>query len=273
MTRALRLSPLRPRGLCANCVVDFVAQSICLATLDTKTPALAVAVASIVNIMGDFALAPVWGIQGAAVATAMATVSSCAILVRQVRRKTRDWKSKLEEERIGNGNPAELAERFRMFSLFLLMLSVLVYASLTHGLAALKERRNPGQWRSSSHVTMIAVLGLLGLAVAIIGLRYGQLLLIIFAAISVAGSIGMFRDVRRPKMTSGELTAAHLNGLIGSGIGAYTAFFAFGGSRFLAEWLPGQWQVIPWVLPSIIGTVAIAKISQRFKPKKAVRAN
>ena len=75
-------------------VVDFVAQSFCLATLDVKTPALAVAVASLVNIVGDLTLAPMWGIQGAAVATAMATVSSCLILVNKVRKTTKEWKEK-----------------------------------------------------------------------------------------------------------------------------------------------------------------------------------
>lgn len=79
-------------------VVDFCAQSFCLACLDTKTPAIAVAVASLVNIVGDSILCPLYGIQGAAVATAMATVSSCAILVRQVRRKTKEWKTLQEEE-------------------------------------------------------------------------------------------------------------------------------------------------------------------------------
>jgi Na+-driven multidrug efflux pump len=76
------------------CVVDFVAQSFCLTILDTKTPAMAVAVASIVNIVGDLILSPIWGIQGAAVATAMATTTSCAILVRKVRKVVAEWKRK-----------------------------------------------------------------------------------------------------------------------------------------------------------------------------------
>jgi Na+-driven multidrug efflux pump len=79
-------------------VVDFCAQSFCLACLDTKTPALAVAVASLVNIVGDLVLSPNFGIQGAAIATVLATVSSCAILVRQVRRKTNEWKILQENE-------------------------------------------------------------------------------------------------------------------------------------------------------------------------------
>jgi Na+-driven multidrug efflux pump len=80
------------------CVVGFVAQSVCLACLDTRTPAIAVVVASIVNIIGDLALSPRWGIQGAAVATAFATVSSCLVLVRKVRKTTGEWKVLQEQE-------------------------------------------------------------------------------------------------------------------------------------------------------------------------------
>jgi Na+-driven multidrug efflux pump len=80
------------------CVVGFVAQSVCLACLDTRTPAIAVVVASIVNIIGDLALSPRWGIQGAAIATALATVSSCLVLVRKVRKTTGEWKVLQEQE-------------------------------------------------------------------------------------------------------------------------------------------------------------------------------
>ena len=80
------------------CVVGFVAQSFCLACLDTKTPAVAVIVASIVNVIGDLLLSPIWGIQGAAVATALATVASCWILMKKVRSTTNEWKVFQDEE-------------------------------------------------------------------------------------------------------------------------------------------------------------------------------
>jgi Na+-driven multidrug efflux pump len=80
------------------CVVDFVAQSFCLTNMDTLTPAIAVAVASIVNIIGDLLLVPRFGIQGAAVATAIATVSSCLILTNKVRKTTRQWKQYIDVE-------------------------------------------------------------------------------------------------------------------------------------------------------------------------------
>lgn len=155
-----------------------------------------------------------------------------------------------------------LAQRFRIFSLFLLMLSVLVFTSLRHGIAALRERRRPGTLDRPLHKATILVLGVLGIIVGIIGLLNHQLLLIIFGGISLTGAIGMWRDTRMQRPGRRDLVFAHLNGLIGSGIGAYTAFFAFGGSRFFGDLLQGQWQVVPWILPAVIGTVVIA----RFRP-------
>jgi len=78
-------------------IVGFVAQSFCLTTLDIATPVIAVAAASIVNIIGDLVLSPRYGIQGAAIATALATVTSCSILIRKVRKTVNLWKAKQHE--------------------------------------------------------------------------------------------------------------------------------------------------------------------------------
>lgn len=87
------------QSLAAPCVItEFVSQAFCLANLDTTTPVIAVAVSSLVHIVGDLALSPTWGIQGAAVATALASFTSCMILQNRVRKITLDWKQKQEDE-------------------------------------------------------------------------------------------------------------------------------------------------------------------------------
>lgn len=162
---------------------------------------------------------------------------------------------------------AARAERYRMFSLFLLMLSVLVFASLRHGIAALRARRNPEVIRSPVHRTSLVALGIVAVAVLFLGVRAGHILLMIFGGIGTAAAIGMFRDTLRRNPTPRDYVMMHLDGLIGTGIGAYTAFFAFGGSRLFADILVGQWQVVAWVLPAIIGSIAI----QRLKRSPAKR--
>jgi putative MATE family efflux protein len=64
-------------------LVGQVAQATSLAYLDTTTPATAVLVATALNIIGDYLLCIVgdFGIQGAAVATAVSQVVSCAMVL------------------------------------------------------------------------------------------------------------------------------------------------------------------------------------------------
>lgn len=158
-----------------------------------------------------------------------------------------------------------LASLYRMFSLFLLMLSVLVFSSVRHGMLALRERRAPGLLNSPLHRALIGSLGLLALVVGFLGIRHGQVLLMVFGGLGLSGAWSMFRDSRIERPSRRQLIVAHLDGLIGSGIGAYTAFFAFGGARLFGDLLPGQWQVIPWVLPAIIGTIAINRLRRPFE--------
>lgn len=86
------------RGLTAVCSVwQMVGQAFCLTTQDTRTPALAVAVASGINIVGDLCLRR-QGIQGAAMATAVAVSASAAILLSQVWRQVKEWRRLLAEQ-------------------------------------------------------------------------------------------------------------------------------------------------------------------------------
>ncbi len=55
----------------------------------------------------------------------------------------------------------------------------------------------------------------------------------------------------------------------GSGIGAYTAFFAFGG-RALFEGSPSL-QLVSWVLPALIGVPFSIWLSCKYKPKSSGR--
>jgi hypothetical protein len=169
------------------------------------------------------------------------------------------------DEVLSAADAERLAGLYRMFSLFLLMLSVLVFASVRHGLLALRERYEPGVLKSPQHRGLIGALALLAVVVGFLGIRYGQVLLIVFGGLGLSAAWSMWRESRIDRPSRRQLVVAHLGGLIASGIGAYTAFFAFGGARLLGDLLPGQWQVIPWVLPAIIGTLAIRRVRRPYE--------
>ncbi|MFK8054078.1 MAG: hypothetical protein AB8F65_14015 [Woeseiaceae bacterium] len=162
---------------------------------------------------------------------------------------------------------ALIASNNRMFALFLLMLGMLTAAGLRHGLLALRVKQQPDALRSKGHVVLLASLGVMGILVGYTGIVYSQVLLMVFAVIAISGSVNTLREAFKRNMTRNDRIKAHFGGLIGTGIGAYTAFFAFGGSRLLADILRGQWQVIPWVLPAIIGTIAIRRVEKNYQNK------
>jgi len=72
-------------------IVGMTMQSFCLATLDTKTPARAMALASVTNLIGDVGLRR-WGVQGAAVATSVSSLLSTAVLFGAVRKQMKEWR-------------------------------------------------------------------------------------------------------------------------------------------------------------------------------------
>ena len=73
-------------------IVAVTSQSILLATKDTITPFVAVVATSVTNIVGDILLR-YYGVQGAATATALATIVSCTILLRAVHQQYTAWKN------------------------------------------------------------------------------------------------------------------------------------------------------------------------------------
>lgn len=75
-------------------------QSVSLAVLDTRTPFLAVLVASVLNTIGDLVLVAKFkmGLQGAALATAMASAISSTILLFKTKKRFNKWKADLDEE-------------------------------------------------------------------------------------------------------------------------------------------------------------------------------
>lgn len=158
---------------------------------------------------------------------------------------------------------ANIASQSRLFAVFLFMLGLLVLSGLRHGLLALQVRKNPSAFKSLRHITLVASLSIMAVIVGFVGYQASSILLMIFGFIAGSGAFSMIRDIRKTSFTRREALYAHFNGLIGTGIGAYTAVIVFGGSRLLSQILTGQWQVIPWVTPAIVGTIIIQRMKRQ----------
>ena len=159
----------------------------------------------------------------------------------------------------------QLAYQARVFAGFLFMLSVLVFSNVRQSILVLKAKADRTMLRKPLHVGMVVFLGVAGFIVGYLGTEQDILLLKIFAGLSIFNSVGMLYYIYKPTLKSREWVIAHLGNIVGAGIGAYTAFFAFGGSRLFAHMLSGNLMVIPWVLPGIVGIAGSIYLTKKYR--------
>jgi hypothetical protein len=100
----------------------------------------------------------------------------------------------------------------------------------------------------------------------ILGLLYGRTLHSVFGMLGIAISIGMLRYCLNATPKPKQWLVEHLGAMLGSAIGAYTAFFAFGGRSLFSDL--GNAQLLFWIAPGVIGGTAIFLLSRKYQPRQ-----
>jgi len=148
---------------------------------------------------------------------------------------------------------------------FLLMLSWLVFTNVKQSLLVLKAKADRRLLRSPAHLLTVFSLACLGVIMLAIGVQQQIILFQIFSVLCIVISIGSLHYIFKKKLRRREWIMAHLGNIIGAGIGTYTAFFAFGGRALFSEILTGGWQILPWILPSLIGIAYNVYSNNRYR--------
>lgn len=164
----------------------------------------------------------------------------------------------------------QVATQNRMFATFLFMLSVLVFNSVYHSIEVLKAKTDRQKLKTPFHIGIYVFLLVTGIVVGWIGLTITYPLFMIFAGLSIANSIGTLRYIFKAEIKKREWIIAHMGAILGAGIGAYTAFFVFGGSRLFTMFLNSNGQVFLWVLPGVIGTIASIFLAKKYRKQYRV---
>lgn len=96
----------------------------------------------------------------------------------------------------------------------------------------------------------------------VLGVKNEAILLLIFGLIGLT----FFKEVRQTyeQVSKQPWITVHLEGMLTTAIAAYTAFFAFGGSSVFGFIFKDQLQAIPWILPTVIGSIAISKMKKKY---------
>lgn len=156
---------------------------------------------------------------------------------------------------------------------FLGFLSLITAHPIWHGTAILNHKKTQPDSFIKLHMTfraiiMLAAVGLIAYGIYLNTKGAMHPLFFIFGFLGLSDLPAWLKERKKPLENVNWLTE-HLSGMIVSGIAAYTAFFAFGGRAMLGKILTGYWQILPWVLPTIIGVIAIKYQKKKYEAKKA----
>jgi len=171
---------------------------------------------------------------------------------------------------LGTEQAIRVVERNRNFSAFLFMLSFLVLASTRHSVLVLKAQTDKMHLKTPIHLFRLTILLLSALYIGMIGVQQSSVLFLIFSGLGTFTAGTMFHYIFKATTKPREWIIEHLTTIIGSGIGAYTAFFVFGGSNVLREFISRDHQIIFWIMPGVIGSIFLRTFAVKYRQKYKV---
>jgi hypothetical protein len=161
---------------------------------------------------------------------------------------------------------------FMMLNLFLFLLSLLTWVTIRHATGTLLCKQNRAalkHWSYQAPVWLLLVVAFYG---AWQGFKFSMPLVMVFAGISLMTCFGILTYLHTKTVMTNRWLIEHASAMIGSGIAAYTAFFAFGGRALFAELLTGHWMMVPWLIPSLLGIPATIWFKRRLAQPVRSRA-
>jgi len=174
------------------------------------------------------------------------------------------------ERNLSLAQSLSLKQQSRETAVFLLMLSMLVFVNVKQSILVLKVKAERDWLKTPSTLIPIGLLLVTGIIVGIVAIIIVQPLFIVFSILSIVISYGSLKYIFKKELKEREWILEHMGNIFGAGIAAYTAFFAFGGRRFFDEIFTGNMQLIPWILPSVIGVSATIYFSKKYSKKYRV---
>ncbi len=153
---------------------------------------------------------------------------------------------------------------------FLGFLALITAGPLWYAIAILNYKKDIPEHILKTRKIILSAMVFLGGALVIwsliLRLEGQAILLLIFGCLGLSNIPLAIKSFEKSRNEANWLMD-HIEGMIGTGIAAYTAFLAFGGSRFLSDIFTGPLMAIPWIIPTIVGVIAI-----RIMKKKILKA-
>jgi len=145
-----------------------------------------------------------------------------------------------------------------LMAAFLGFLTLITSNPLWYAIATLKHKKGLTEGYKRIHLIFNSVITLGGLFLIAYGctmLGEGpEIMLFFFGFLGLTNGKEVYNHFKNPK-TKEDWYKQHYTGMVTTAIAAYTAFAVFGGNQLLSGKLPGYMMALPWILPTIIGTM------------------
>lgn len=152
-------------------------------------------------------------------------------------------------------------------AIFLGFLVLLAARPVWYGIAILRSKEHLSPKLKHYHILLkisLAVYGLLMLVYAIYRQGEGMSpVMFVFALLGMMAGREAWMDYKSTSTHSNWLRE-HFEGMVFSGVAAYTAFFVIGGNELFGQYLNNFWIMVQWVSPTIIGMLLIFFYRNKF---------
>lgn len=156
------------------------------------------------------------------------------------------------------------------FMVFLAYLLVVVYISMRHGFAVLKQKQDIRKLDIPLNRTLanLAIASSVLLVVfTIIVSPPMQILLYALSPIGVFTGLDIRSALKNREDYRQRWLYEHLGAMLGTGVAFHTAFAVFGANQLFDLNFSGFLQIIPWITPTLIGVPAIALWTRFYKKR------
>jgi len=168
----------------------------------------------------------------------------------------------IKQQYASHEHAAQIATNLRVFWSFLLYLALLSYTSTRQGFAVLQAKENRQSLRTITHAGPIALLFVGGIVLTSIGIAHSNTLHIVFGLLGTAVALGSLKYIFAKSVSRKQYIIEHIGNMLGSAIGAYTAFISFGGRHLLEG--AGDYQIVFWIAPGVIGGFATFILTKKY---------
>ena len=147
--------------------------------------------------------------------------------------------------------------------------SLLTFTAGWQGIRVLQAKQGIAGMNTPFNIGLCLLDVVCGAGGVLMGLQMNEPLFIIFGGLTLASGAVFLHRLRRNREVKMYWWMEHLNGMITTGIAAYTAFFVNGGARLMGRLFAHapNLQLIPWIAPTILGTFCTIYLRRVYRRK------